>query len=462
MKRSLRLLDVAIFVLILGTNLQWVATAGAAGVSSLVIWVVGAIALFVPLTVGTAFLSAIYPEEGGIYVWTRETFGPFWGFLCGWLYWSNNLPYLAGLLYFTVGNALFAFSGNPGTHASPLLFVGASLAGLALGTIVNIFGLGAGKWLNLVVAVCRWGATILLIGVGIATVVRFGSATAFTAHAFVPTFRITDMIFWTTIGFAYAGIESIAMMSGEIQEPRRSIPLGLFLAAPFILLLYIAGTVSVLVATPAQSVDSLYGVTQSIANTAARFGMPALGILAGTLVTISCFGSVAAWLCSSARLPFVAGLDSYLPQAFGKVHPKYGSPVVALVVQGVIAAAIVLLGQGGTNVKGAYDVLVSMGVITTFIPYIFLFGAVLVTKMPMPAGLAVPGGRATVLLSGAVGLFTTIATIVLSTLPAPDEANKPLAVVKIVGLAVLLVLIGIALYANGVRTRRRALSTAEV
>lgn len=460
MKRSLRLIDVAIFVLIAGTNLQWVATAGAAGPSSLVVWVIGAFALFLPLTIGTAYLSALYPEEGGIYVWTRETFGPFWGFLCGWLYWSNNLPYLAGLLYFTVGNALFSVSGDPGTHVSPVIFIVASLAGLALGTIVNIFGLGAAKWLNTVVVACRWAATILLIGVGIAALLRFGSATHVTAHALVPTLRITDMIFWTTIAFAYAGVESIAMMSGEIHEPQRSIPLGLALAAPFILLLYILGTTSILVATPAHDVNSLYGVTQSIAVAGARFGIPWLALLAGFLVTVSCFGSVAVWLCSSARLPFVAGLDSYLPAAFGRMHPKYGSPVVALVVQGVITGAIVLLGQGGTNVKGAYDVLISMGILTTVLPYIFLFGVALTTRLPWPSGLAIPGGRVTVSIASVIGLVTTIATIVLSTLPAPDEANKPLAVIKIIGLAVLLVLIGVVLYLNGVRHRRRAMRSA--
>ncbi|HET9029331.1 MAG TPA: APC family permease [Candidatus Aquilonibacter sp.] len=462
MKRSLGLLDVTLFIVIAGTNLQWVATAGNAGAQSIAVWLIGAAVLFVPLIVAVAFLSSVYPEEGGIYVWAREVFGPFWGFLCGWLYWASNLPYLPVLLYFTIGNALYAIYGSAGAHASPSVFIFWSLAGLALGTVVNIFGLDSAKWLNNIGSISRWLATIVLVVLGIVSFARFGSATGFSAHALVPGLSLTDMLFWITIAFAYAGPESVACLCGEIREPRRSVPLGLAAGAPLIVLLYIAGTVAILVAMPPNSVDKMYGVMQTIDSAAARVGVPMLTKIAGILVTVSCLGSVGAWVCSTARLPFAAGLDAYLPRAFGRMHPRYGSPVVALVVQSVITAIIAVLGQSGTSVRGAYDVLIGMGVIATYLPYLFLFGAVLFTRVAFPADLAIPGGRRTVVAAGIIGLMTTAATIVLSTLPSADETNKPLAVFKVIGLAFVLVGAGVALYYNGARNRARRLSTAEV
>jgi amino acid transporter len=106
-------------------------------------------------------------------------------------------------------------------------------------------------------------------------------------------------------------------------------------------------------------------------------------------------------------------------------------------------------------VKGAYDVLVSMGVITYFVPYVFLFGA-MIRLQSVPAGpgvFRVPGGRPVAVALAVVGLATTLATIGLSVLPPPDEANKLLAVAKIVGLSALLLGAGVVVYAGG-RGRR--------
>ncbi len=120
-------------------------------------------------------------------------------------------------------------------------------------------------------------------------------------------------------------------------------------------------------------------------------------------------------------------------------------------VQAALGALFVFLGQAGTSVQGAYDVLVSMGVITYFVPYLFLFAAVIRLQRE-PAGpgvMRIPGGRPAAIAVGCVGLATTIATIALSLLPPPDEPNKVLAVVKIVGLAGALLGAGVLVYGMG-------------
>ena len=94
-------------LLVTGFSLRWIATAAAAGPSALVIWVIAALGLFVPLVFTVLELSSRYPEEGGIYVWSKRAFGPFAAFITGWTYWGSNLPYFPGLLYFAAANALF-------------------------------------------------------------------------------------------------------------------------------------------------------------------------------------------------------------------------------------------------------------------------------------------------------------------------------------------------------------------
>ena len=97
-------------------------------------------------------------------------------------------------------------------------------------------------------------------------------------------------------------------------------------------------------------------------------------IVAG-LVTLNALGGVGGWFAATARLPFVAGIDRFLPQAFGALHPRFRTPHVALLVQAVISAVFVILGQAGTSVRGAYDVLVSMSIISYFVPFLFMFAA---------------------------------------------------------------------------------------
>lgn len=461
--RSLGLADVALFFIITGSNLQWVATSAVAGASSLVVWLIGALAMFVPLAVVVVYLSSRFPDEGGMYVWSKRAFGPFAGFITGWSYWASNLPYFPALLYFTAGNALYISAAYRQSFANvPLYFALVSLAGLTLGTMVNVFGLDVGKWLNNIGAVSRWLVTLGLVALGAIAFSKFGSATAFNATTLQPGLALKDIIFWSVIAFAWTGPEAVSFMAGEVKHPRRAIPLGLAISAPVTAAVYLLGTASVLVILRPGDVDPSAGVVQAVGHVADRLGWPLLTPIAAVLVVVSCLGSVGAWLGAVARIPFVAGLDDYLPKGFGRMHPRWHSPVVALVTQAAIAAAFILLSQGGTTVKGAYEVLVSTTVIGALLPFLFLFAsAIKLTREPERlAAIRVPGGKRTVACAAAVGFVTTGVSIGLALFPADDDPNKLLAVVKVVGLTGLMVGSGVAVFIAGGR-RKHALAPTQ-
>jgi glutamate:GABA antiporter len=460
LRRTLGLVDVALFFIVAGSNLQWVATAAAAGASSLPVWIIGGLAMFAPLSIAVVFLASHHPDEGGLYVWSKRAFGPFAGFITGWTYWASNLPYFPALLYFAAGNALFIGGTNGGAlSASPPYFIAVALAGLALATIVNVFGMSVGKWLNNAGAVSRWIVTLVLVALGALAWWKFGPATRIDASTIRPGFQIKDIIFWSVIAFAWTGPESMPFMSGEVKQPRRTIPVGLAMAAPAIAVIYIAGTASVLAALLPHEVNPSAGVMQAIGHVAASFGWSAITPVAALMVAISCVGSTGAWLGAVARIPFVAGIDRYLPSAFGRMHPRWGSPVAALVTQAGIAAIFIFLGQGGTSVRGAYDVLVSSTVVITMVPFLFLFASALKFHAAprTPDMVAIPGGKWTVAIAALIGLATTLSAIVFAGFPADDDPNKPLAVAKVIGLTAMMLLSGVAIYSLG---RRKALAIA--
>jgi len=461
--RSLGVVDVALFIIVAGSNLQWITTAAEAGPSSLSVWIIGCLTMFGPISIAVVHLSSHYPEEGGLYVWSKRAFGPFAGFITGWTYWTSNLPYFPALLYFAAGNALYVTGNSGGALAtSPGFFIAVALGGLIIGTTVNVLGLGVGKWLNNIGAISRWTATLLLLVLGTLAWLRFGPATRIDAATIRPAFALKDLVFWSVIAFAWVGPEAISFMAGEIKEPRRSIPLGLGIAAPAIAAIYLLGTASVLAVLAPSDVNASSGVMQTVARASTRLGWPALTPVGAVLVALSCLGSVGAWLGAAARIPFVAGVDRYLPERFGRIHPRYGSPVAALLVQSGIAAVFIFLGQGGTTVKGAYDVLVSTTVVITLLPFLFLFASAIRLNPDAPRlGIVrIPGGRRTVAAASAIGFATTLSAIGLAFVPSADDPNKLLTLAKIIGMTMLTVGSGVALFVSAQRRQRGTLGAA--
>ena len=160
LKRGIKFRDLVLFYIVSGLSIRWTATAAAAGPSILLVWIAALTCFFIPLAASVMELSSRHPEEGGLYVWTREAFGDFAGFISAWTYWMSNLPLFPSLLYFGAASALFAFGPHAQVlAANPLYYIAFSLGWLALITLLNIRGVEAGKWLN---NVCTLGTLLPL------------------------------------------------------------------------------------------------------------------------------------------------------------------------------------------------------------------------------------------------------------------------------------------------------------
>jgi amino acid transporter len=463
--RAMGLGDLVMFYLVTALSLRWIATAAAGGPSSIAIWIAGCVAYFVPLTLCVLELSSRYPEEGGMYLWSKRAFGEFAGFMTGWMYWAANLPYYPGLLYFAAGNALF-MGGERWQRLSTnsLYFIVVALAGLALSFTLNLVGLNIGKWLHNIGAIGSWLPAFMLMLMGFAVWVRFGSSTHFTTSTVLPSFDFKNVFFWSTVAFAFGGMEAASAMGDEIQNARRNIPRALLIAGVIVTIIYIAGTASVLVALPQEEVSGLQGFMQAMNKIASRIGLEPVAPFAAFLVTISSIGGVSAYFAASARLPFVAGVDKFLPAAFGRVHPKWHTPYVAMGVQAVLAAIFIFLGQAGASVKSAYNFLVGMGVISYFLPFLYMFSAV-IRLQNEPAGhevMRIPGGKKVAILMAVMGLATTAISSILACIPPDDEPYKLFAVVKLLLSNACLVGVGALIYWVGKRRAHPSVAKAGV
>jgi amino acid transporter len=463
LKRELGFRDVILFYIVSGLSLRWIATAAAVGQSAIAIWVLGFCGFFLPLAGCVLELSSRYPQEGGLYIWTREAYGEFAGFMAAWTYWMSNLPYFAAVLYFAASSLLFTTPRAQHLADANNYFLLFTTGMLILITVLNVLGLNIGKWLNNLGAVGMALPVLVLILLGLLSFLRFGSATHFTLVGAIPHAQVRDLIFWSTIFFAFSGSECASFMGDEIKDARRVIPRALVVAGVIITVSYIAGTVAMLVALPSSSISGLGGFMTAIDFLCRRLGLVALIAPVAILVGISNVGAAAAYLSSAARLPFVVGIHHYLPPVFGRIHRRWKTPYVAIVCSGVAGIVFGLLSQAGTSVKGAYDLLVSMSLIAYFIPYLFVFASMirLQSRPAAPGALRLPGGKRVAIPLACVGFFSTAGAIVLSMFPAEDERNPAMALFKIVVMTLVLLLSGIVVYWRGHRSIIRAAALSE-
>jgi amino acid transporter len=286
-----------------------------------------------------------------------------------------------------------------------------------------------------------------------------GSATHFTWHNMMPVWNWNTVNFWPQIAFAFTGLELVATMSEEIREPRKTFPRAIFGSGISIAALYMLGTVAILAMQRPEAVDPKSGVFGAITEGSALLGIGFFGIIAALLVTAGNAGGIGTTVAGVSRIPFVAGIDSYLPRAFGKIHPRWRTPWVSILVQAVISCAILLLIQLNESANSAYQILVDAGTILNFIPFLYMYAAAIKLagrpdRASQTGAVLIPGGRAGVWIAGSLGFFVVLVGIALSLIPPGESSNKWMFEGKLIGGTGLFVLIGLVLYWRGASRKR--------
>lgn len=452
--------DVLLFNIAAVLGPRWIAAAGHNGTSSISLWVLAGVFFFIPGALVINELSSRFPREGGLYAWSREAFGPFHGFIAGWTYWIYTVFYFPGLLLASASMSAYILGGRGSSLADNRGFLlSVSLAMLLVAVVLNIVGLNVGKWLQNAGGVGTYVPLLILVGVAAVVGLRHGSVTHFTLAGMMPTWNWDTVNFWSQIAFAFTGLELVSAMSEEIHNPQKTLPRAVFGAGALIALMYIVGTFAVLSLAPAASLDPKSGVFHAITIGSATLRIGFLGVLAAVLVTVGNAGGVGSTVAGVARVPFVVGIDRYLPAAFGRIHPRWKTPYISILVQAVLSGAILLVSQINETTRGAYQVLIDAAIILYFIPFLYMFAAVIKlayrrNRTENSSAVLVPGGKAGVWICGSLGFLVVLLGIAVSLIPPGESASKLGFELKLVAGTVISILIGLVLYWRGARAAR--------
>ncbi len=414
--RALGRRDLVLLFVVAVFNLNVVPSIAANGGVTIWLWIISLILFFFPQGIAVIELAHRYPGEGGVYLWAKEVFGDFHGFLSGWCYWTNNMLYVPTIMLYFVGVSVYVLGpSHHGLVDNKYFAALVSLALLGILTLLNILGLGVGKWINNAGAIGTFIAAAVLISLGVAICSRFGIAIS-AADLKIPANPRFVLNSFGVICFGLIGLELASVMGDEIQDPARTLPGAVAWGGVISGALYVAATLTLLVSI-GKNVNVLQGVVQAVTAMAARVGVSWISIPFALMLSLAIAGIGSAWIGGCARIPFVAGLDSYMPSWLGNIHPRFATPYTALIVQGIVSAVLVILNFAGAGVQETFQKLLSLAVVLNLVPFVYVFASLLkfaVTE-PIPRGRY---GRVTMFIAGASGFLTTILGIALVFFPA--------------------------------------------
>jgi len=419
LKRVLGRWDLVLLFVVAVFNLNVVPSIAANGGVTVWLWVISLLLFFWPQGIAVIELAHRYPGEGGVYLWAKEVFGDFHGFLSGWCYWTNNMMYVPTVMLYFVGVSVFILGPAHASLADSRSFaLTASLVLFIILVVLNIVGLGVGKWINNVGGIGTFVAGGVLILLGVIVWLRFG--TSVTAADFrIPANPRFVLNSFGVICFGLVGLELASVMGDEIENPRKTLPGAVAWGGILSGALYIGTTLTLLVAISKNSINVLQGIVQAVSHMSARVGIGWIIAPFALMLSLSFAGIGSAWLGGSARIPFVAGLDSYMPDWLGKIHPKYSTPYAALIVHATVSLILVVINFSftGAGVQETFQKLLSLAVVLQLIPFLYMFGALL--RIAFQSSFT-PGrySKTTLIAAGLSGFLTTFLGIALAFFPA--------------------------------------------
>jgi amino acid transporter len=384
--RVLGLRDLSFFLIAALVNLNSVPVIAGAGVPALLLWTIGFLFFFIPQAVAVLEFSGRSPEEGGIYNWTKASFGHFHGFVSGWCYWINNIFYIPTLLIYIIGFA--SFIGGASTSfisQDPMMMEIISLIILWIITLLNIRGFSIGKWIQNIGAAGTFVTAAAILTIAVLVLLQRGPSNHFSLSALFPA--QTDWQFFSLLSVVclnFVGLELGAIIGGEIKEPERNIPRAVMIAGISTITLFLIVTSSLLIAIPSGEIGIIEGILQGIEHAASEIGLAWIVIPVGILMIFNAAGNTSAWLSGAARIPFVIGIDRYLPAVIGKIHPKYRTPYAALIVQACASSGIIIFTASGSTVRDMYLILLQTTVILQLVPYLYMFAGLLRIRRSYP------------------------------------------------------------------------------
>jgi glutamate:GABA antiporter len=408
--------DLVLLFVVAVANLNLIPAISSSGPVTLWLWLLALTCFFWPQGAAVTELAQKWPGEGGIYLWAKRSFGEEHGFIAGWCYWLSNVVYLPTVVLSCVGVAVYVFGPDIQKLADSHVFTGVtSLLVILFLLVLNIRGLSLGKWINNLGALGTIGGAVMICALALLTLHHHGSA----LHPSDLKVNVRDwrlLAAFGTICYSLVGLDLASIMGDEIRDPKLNLPIAILLGGLIAGFIYFGTTLSMLIAMPQKEIGVLSGVLQAINVMGTHNGLTGVVAPLAFLECIAILGTASAWFSGAARLPFVAGVDRYLPPIIGRVHPRYHTPYVSLILFAVLSSLLIAASFLGVSVGEAYLTMLDLAVVLQLSPSAYMFLALL--KHTWTEGVVLNANKAYLTVNAVAGLAATFVGLVVAFIPS--------------------------------------------
>lgn len=405
-------------------NLRGLPVMASLGKSAIFFYVLAFLVFLIPSALICAELATHYPENGGIYTWTKKAFGDRAGILVIWMEWINNLIAFPATLSTIV--LTLSYAGFPMLMQNKLIIFTAILIILWGCVLYNLLGIKASSRLGIsgaLAGIILPGILIILLA-GIA--IFHHKILPVQNTSFFPDFNIYHLAVFVSVLSAYSGMQVTAFYAENVKNPRMSYPCGLLGAALIIFILTLLGVSAIFSVVPPDQINLINGVIQAFAVFFAEFNMRWFIPILALLIAFGGISSLGVWLVGLAR-----GLREMLHEQ--KMYPKLTKiskgdiPAYLILLEGLIATLLASCFLWMPSLKSAFWLLVALTSQFTVLMYIFVFaGAIklrLVRKQMNPAAFRIPGGNTMLFLLTGVAMIACSIAFIFGLFPLQSSSH---------------------------------------
>ena len=384
--------DLVLFTVSAILLLDTLASAASVGVSSVFWWLFLGVIFFIPFALICAEMSCSYPEQGGIYAWVKTAYGSRWAARASWSYWINTAVWIPAISILFAG--IFKQMFFPDLSLYSQIAIGIIITWVTV--VVNIVSLDIGKLVPDTGAVFKIIIFLALIIGAFNYVGEHGMANEFSLAALKPDWQ-ASFHYIPAIIYGMLGFELVSSSSEEMKDPARDMPKAVLISALIIITLYILGTIAMLAAIPAQDINLVEGLMDTLyllfgETAAGRVFAMILGI--GALFTF--FSNGVTWALGCNRAAAEAAKVGELPAIFAIESKKTNTPVGASIMMGIVSTlTIILYGVLSGSNEDLFWSLFAFSAVIFILPYIAMMLAFIKARVEQPLHYRpykIPGG----------------------------------------------------------------------
>lgn len=439
---TLSMTAMAVLIVTNIVSMRGLASQAEYGYSSIFYYVFAAIVFLVPYSLVCAELASTWTKSGGLFRWCSEAFGPKLGWAAMYYEWQMVVIWFPAVLMFGAVCLAYifwpeAFDAKLAKNVIYTLII--VLAVYWVSTFVTFRGMKSANKLSTLGGLFGTiipAAVLIILGI---IYLCMGKHIYIDAHqSFWPDFdKFATIVLAASIFLFYAGMEMQAVHVPSMNNPSKEFPKSVLLSVVAILVIFIAGTLSIGFVVPTKDINLLASLLVAYRSLWESIGLPWMGNVMAVLLTFGVIGQVSVVIAAPSTGILAVGKAGYLPKGLQKTN-KNGIQVPILWVQGIFVSVLALVLVVLPSVESAYQILSQMSTIIYLVMVFIIYGAFVRLRRTEPnvkRGFRVPGGKFGEWLVTIVGFAGAFIAMILSFVP-PTQINTGSPIVYILILAV--------------------------